>query len=83
LIPKSILVPAIRALPGDGIAGHPPYVFMHAFLTDMETAPAPPAKAKFPAAAVAGEAGTNTTFSPGSWFFGSVFHCCCFKILLI
>jgi len=30
---------------------------MHAFLTDMETAPAPPAKAKFPAAAVAGEAG--------------------------
>jgi len=57
LIPKPILLPAVRALPGDGIAGHPPYVFMHTHLTDMEAATAPPAKAKFPAAAVAGKAG--------------------------
>jgi len=65
LIPKSILVPAIRALPGDGIAGHPPYIFMHTLLTDMEAATTAPAKAKFPAAAVAGKAGTNTTFASG------------------
>jgi hypothetical protein len=65
LIPKPILVPAVRTLPGDGIAGHPPYVFIHAFLTDMEAAPAPPAKAKFPPAAVAGKAGAHASFSSG------------------
>ena len=53
MIPKPILIPTIRALPGDGIAGHPPYVFIHAFLTDMEAAAAPPAEAKFAVAAVA------------------------------
>jgi len=57
LIPEPILVPTVRALPGDGIAGHPPHVFMHTLLTDKEAAAAPPAKAKFPAAAVAGKAG--------------------------
>ncbi len=56
MIPKPILVPTIRALPGDGIAGHPPYVFMHTLLTDMEAAAAAPAKAKFLATAVAGKA---------------------------
>jgi hypothetical protein len=65
LIPKPILTPAIRALPGDGIAGHPPYVFIHTFLTDMEAAPAPPAEAKFPAAAVTGKAFYYTAFPPG------------------
>ena len=83
LVPKPILVPAIRALPGDGIAGHPPDVFIHAFLTDMEAAPALPAKAKFPAAAVAQKAGLSAASAPGGRFYGSVFHCCCFKILLI
>ena len=53
LIAEPILVPAVRALPGDGIAGHPPYVFIHAFLTDMESAATPPAEAKFPTAAMA------------------------------
>jgi hypothetical protein len=53
LIPKPILVPTIRALPGDGVAGHPPNVFIHAFLTDVEAAAALPAKAKFPVAAMA------------------------------
>jgi len=65
LIPKPILLPAVRALPGDGIAGHPPYVFMHTLLTDMEAAPASPAKAKFPAAAMAGKAGWPASFSSG------------------
>jgi len=64
LIPKPILVPAIRALPGDGIAGHPPYVFIHTFLADMEAAPAPPAEAKFLTAAVAGKAGLVTASAP-------------------
>jgi len=53
LIPKPILVSTIRALPGDGIAGHPPYVFVHTFLTDMKAATATPAEAKLPVAAVA------------------------------
>ena len=57
LIPKPILVPTIRTLPGDGIAGHPPYVFCHTRLTDIKPAPAPPAKAEFLTAAVAGKAG--------------------------
>jgi len=63
LIPKPILVPAVRALPGDGVAGHPPYIFIHTFLTNMEAAPALPAEAKFPAAAVAGKAGWSASFS--------------------
>jgi len=77
------LIPAIRALPGDGIAGHPPDVFMHALLAYMEPAPAAPAEAKFLTAAMAQKAGLYTAFAPGSWFFGSVFHSCCFKVLLI
>jgi len=65
LIAKPILLPAIRALPGNGIAGHPPYIFIHTRLTDVEATPAPPAKAKFAAAAVAGKAGWSAAFSPG------------------
>jgi hypothetical protein len=61
----SFLIPAIRALPGDGIAGHPPYIFIHTFLTDMEAAPAPPAETKFPSAAVAGKAGLSASISSG------------------
>jgi len=57
LISKPILLAAIRTLPGDGIAGHPPDVFIHTLLADMEAAPASPAKAKFFSAAVAGKAG--------------------------
>jgi hypothetical protein len=53
LIAKPILVPTVRALPGDGIAGHAPYVFTHTFLTDIETTSTAPAKSKFFAAAVA------------------------------
>jgi hypothetical protein len=83
LISKPVLVPAVRALPGDGIAGHPPDVFIHAFLTDVESAPAPPAEAEFPTAAVAGKAGLFTASAPGARFNGSVFHCCCFTVLLI
>jgi len=59
------LIPAVRALPGDGIAGHTPDVFIHAFLADVEAAAAAPAKAKFTAAAVAGKAGWSAAFSPG------------------
>jgi len=36
--------PAIRTLPGDSIAGHPPGVFIHAYLTDGKSTPALPAK---------------------------------------
>jgi len=53
LIAEAVLIPAIRALPGDGIAGHSPDVFFHALLTYVKTAPASPAKPKFLTAAVA------------------------------
>jgi hypothetical protein len=56
---------------------------MHTLLTDIEAAATAPAKAKFPATAVAGKALYYSAFAPGSWFCGRVFHCCCFKILLI
>lgn len=46
LIAKSILPAAIRTLPGNGIAGHSPEVFMHAILTDAETASTCPTKCK-------------------------------------
>ena len=52
LVPEPILIPAVRALPGDGIAGHAPDVFIHTFLADVETAATAPAEAEFPAAAV-------------------------------
>jgi len=83
LISESILIPAVRALPGDGIAGHPPHIFIHTLLADMETAPAAPAKAKILVAAMAGKAGLYTAIAPGPWFCGGVFHSCCFKVLLI
>jgi len=53
LIAESILLSAVRALPGDGIAGHPPDIFFHAALADAETAAAMPAKGKLSAAAIA------------------------------
>jgi len=53
LIPKPILVPAVRTLPGDGIAGHAPYVFIHTFLANIEATSTAPAKCKLFAAAVA------------------------------
>jgi len=53
LITESILFSAVRALPGDGIAGHTPYIFFHTILADTETASASPAEAKFYATAVA------------------------------
>jgi len=56
---------------------------MHTLLTDMEAATAPPAKAKFPAAAVAGKAGLVTASAPGCGFGYGVFHTCCLSSLLV
>jgi len=83
LVPEPILIPAVRALPGDGIAGHAPDVFIHTFLADVETAPALPAEAKFFAAAVAQKASLLSAFAAvgGSWC--GFFHGCCFATLLV
>jgi len=35
---------AVGALPGNTVAGHPPKVFQHAFLTDLKAATALPAE---------------------------------------
>ena len=53
LVAESILCATVRALPGDGIARHTPYIFFHAILADTEPAPALPAEGQYPAAAVA------------------------------
>ena len=53
LVAESVLLSTVRALPGDGIAGHTPYVFFHTTLTDAKTAATLPAKTKFLPAAVA------------------------------
>jgi hypothetical protein len=44
LIPQAILTPAVRALPGDAVAGHAPEIFLHAILADGEPTPASPAE---------------------------------------
>jgi len=82
LIAKPILIPAVRALPGDGIAGHAPQVFLHTFLTNTESAPAPPAEGKFPSAAVANILAEFAALSPQCAFTGCVFHACCFFCLI-
>ena len=80
LVPKPILVPAIRALPGDGVAGHAPYVFMHAFLADIETTATAPAKPKFLAAAVAPIIAVLAMLAPVTGGWCGLFHGCCFTI---
>ena len=83
LIAESILSPTVRALPGDGIARHAPYIFFHTDLADTESAPAPPAEGKFPAAAVANMMALFTIFSPIGRAYFRVFHGCCFIALLL
>jgi len=56
LIPKPVLRPAVRAFPGNPVAGHAPYIFIHAFLADGKPAPACPGKRGNLPAAVAGSA---------------------------
>jgi hypothetical protein len=80
LIPEPVLIPAVRALPGNGVAGHAPDVFIHAFLADIETTSAAPTEAKFLAAAVALIAflSAASALAGGGW--GRLFHGCCFTI---
>jgi len=83
LIPKPILIPAIRALPGNGIAGHAPDIFRHTFLANAETASAAPAETKFFTAAVAPIIALLASFAPGSGDRIGFFHGCCFITLLV
>jgi hypothetical protein len=70
-------------LPGDGIAGHAPYIFFHTLLTNTESAPALPTEGKFPATAVANAMALFTVFSSISRSYLRVFHGCCFIALLL
>jgi hypothetical protein len=47
LIAQSVLFPAVRALPGNSVAGHTPQVFFQAVLAQRKTASAMPAKGEF------------------------------------
>ena len=83
LVAESILPSTVRALPGDGIAGHAPYIFFHTVLTDTESTPAPPAEGKLLAAAVAHMMALFTVFSSIGRSYFRVFHGCCFIALLL
>ena len=83
LVAKSILSSAVRALPGDGIAGHAPEVFFHTILTDFKSAAALPAKGKFPAAAMANLHALFAVLFPVSRLEGWFVHGCRFMLLLI
>jgi hypothetical protein len=51
LVSVPVLIAAIRAFPGNPVAGHPPLVFIHAGLADGESATAVPAEhERFPTA---------------------------------
>jgi len=82
LVAESILPSTVRALPGDGIAGHAPYIFFHTVLADTESTPALPAEGQFPAAAMANMMAL-TVFPPIGRSYFRVFHGCCFIALLI
>jgi hypothetical protein len=53
LVAVSVLPAAIRAFPGNSVAGHPPLVFIHTSLADGESAPAIPAEHEGLSAAMA------------------------------
>jgi hypothetical protein len=44
LVSEPVQAAAIRALPGDAVAGHTPYILIHAFLANHEATAAAPAK---------------------------------------
>jgi len=52
LIAIPILLAAIRAFPGNPVAGHAPKILIHAFLAHGKPAPAIPAEPEFLTAAV-------------------------------
>ena len=53
LIPKPVLAAAVRTLPGNRIAGHPPDIFIHARLANIESASTTPTEPKRLSTAVA------------------------------
>jgi len=80
LVAKTILVPAVRALPGDRIAGHAPDVFVHTFLADIKTAATAPAEGEGLAATVASIVAVSAVLTPVSGSWCGFFHGCCFTI---
>lgn len=58
LIAITILRAAVRAFPGDPVAGHSPLILIHAFLAYRKSTPALPAEHKLPVATM-----TQVSFS--------------------
>ena len=63
LVAKAIVYTAVRALPCNTVAGHPPEIFLETFLTDVKSAPAWPVECSFHPAAM-----TAFLFCPQSFF---------------
>ena len=53
LVAESVLIAAVRALPGNIVAAHSPDILVHALLTDAEAAATAPAESKNLIAAMA------------------------------
>jgi len=83
LIAEPVLVPAVRALPGDGVAGHAPDVLIHACLADIEATSTVPAEAKLLGAAVALKAFLSAAPAPVGNGWCGLFHGCCLTTLLV
>lgn len=65
LISKPVLCPAVRAIPGNAVAGHPPDIFIHTRLADGKPAPAGPGEHCRISAAMAGPVfGPTPALSP-------------------
>jgi hypothetical protein len=63
LIAETVLLSTVRTLPGDGIAGHAPDVFIHTTLTYAKTTTTLPAKTEFLVATVAQLTGSSASFA--------------------
>ena len=74
LIAKPVLGAAVRAVPGDAVAGHSPEIFIHAFLADGKPAPAGPAERGCYCTAMA-----DPVYSPAPAFATLLKIICCFS----
>jgi len=79
LVPKTAPLPTIRALPGNGIAGHAPQIVRHALGTYLKTTAASPAEEEFSAAYMA----PVFLFAPSSQPLSSLGLLCFHKVPLV
>jgi hypothetical protein len=83
LVAVPVLCPAVRAGPGDAVAGQAPGIFMHAGLAHGKPAPAAPAEHEKIFAAMATAPGFCGPFFPADLLPGALFFPCHHSLLLL